>query len=366
MEKMIYFCPVDWRWIKQRPQFLAEELSQYYQIHAVYPYQNNRRGLQKKADSPVSVTPCYSLPTFGGKLRAVSAINKGFSRKQVGREIQAVKPDYVWVTMPWQLEWLPQDLDCPIIYDCMDDYAAISMVQSQRENLIRQEREIIRRAKVVFVSSENLRRVLKERHHLPEERLVLLRKGYNANWARVPEERIVHEGNLKIGYFGTIGRWFDFPMLWDSLAENDQVEYHLYGPMERGIQVPVHDRIVYHGVVEHDALQHAANGLDALMMPFVVNDIVCSVDPIKLYEYIYLNKNILCIHYPEIQRFEPFVRFYESRDDFFRQIRQLQRSNVMKYTREQADAFLEKNTWQERAAQVHKVLCANIPTEDGK
>ena len=155
-------------------------------------------------------------------------------------------------------------------------------------------------------------------------------------------------------------------MLWDSLAENDEVEYHLYGPMERGIQVPVHDRIVYHGVVEHDELQHAANDMDALMMPFVINDIVCSVDPIKLYEYIYLNKNILCIHYPEIQRFEPFVMFYESRDDFFRRIRDLRRSNLMKYTQEQADEFLARNSWQQRAAQAYDVIRTQIPTEDGK
>lgn len=59
MQKMIYLCPVDWRWIKQRPQFLAEELSKYFEIHAVYPYQNNRKGLQKKSDSPVSVAPCF-------------------------------------------------------------------------------------------------------------------------------------------------------------------------------------------------------------------------------------------------------------------------------------------------------------------
>ncbi|MBO4939192.1 MAG: hypothetical protein J6C98_09410 [Oscillospiraceae bacterium] len=366
MQKMIYLCPVDWRWIKQRPQFLAEELSKYFEIHAVYPYQNNRKGLQKKSDSPVSVAPCFSIPTFGGKLSALNSVNRGLRRQQVSREIREVQPDCIWVTMPWQLDWLPEGNECPIIYDCMDDYAAISMVQSERENLIRQEREIIRRAKVVFVSSENLRRVLRERHHLPEERLVLLRNGYNANWTRLEEEPAVHEGNLKIGYFGTIGRWFDFPMLWDSLAENDEVEYHLYGPMERGIQVPVHDRIVYHGVVEHDELQHAANDMDALMMPFVINDIVCSVDPIKLYEYIYLNKNILCIHYPEIQRFEPFVMFYESRDDFFRRIRDLRRSNLMKYTQEQADEFLARNSWQQRAAQAYDVIRTQIPTEDGK
>lgn len=364
MRKMIYLCPVDWRWIKQRPQFLAEELSKYFEIHAIYPFQNNRKGLQKKSETSVGLTPCYSVPTFGGKLKFLSSFNRGFSRSQVSRQIQAVKPDCVWVTMPWQLDWLPEDLDCPIIYDCMDDYAAISMVQSERENLIRQERELLRKAGVVFVSSENLRRVLMERHGLPQERLQLLRNGYNANWTREEIEPKPHEGNLKIGYFGTIGRWFDFPLLWDSLAENNKVEYHLYGPMERGIQVPVHDRIVYHGVVEHDELQRAAAELDALMMPFMINDIVCSVDPIKLYEYIYLNKNILCIRYPEIERFEPFVMFYESRGEFFEQIHWMQLANTVKYTPQQAEEFLARNSWQQRARQACDAISGCFNTED--
>ena len=41
-KKMLYIMHIDWNWIKQRPQFLVEELSQYYDVTVVYTYGYNR------------------------------------------------------------------------------------------------------------------------------------------------------------------------------------------------------------------------------------------------------------------------------------------------------------------------------------
>ena len=48
------------------------------------------------------------------------------------------------------------------------------------------------------------------------------------------------------------------------------------------------------------------------MMPFILNELIESVDPVKLYEYINFEKNIICIKYDEILRFKDFVYFYNT------------------------------------------------------
>ena len=90
--------------------------------------------------------------------------------------------------------------------------------------------------------------------------------------------------------------------------------------------------------------------MDVLIMPFIPNEIVQSVDPVKLYEYICLNKHILCIRYPEIERFESFVEFYDTRETYMEQLRRLLKEKpAVKYTPQQAEAFLKDNSWAKRA-----------------
>lgn len=353
MQKIMYLCPVDWRWIKQRPQFLAEELCRYYDMHVVYPYKNNRRGLQNEAYTQVKLMPCFSLPTLGGKLRFAGKINAVLSKVQMMMAYKKIKPDILWVSMPWQIDSFSDQLPCRIIYDCMDDYAAISTDRTGVNVLMEQEKKLIQRADIIFASSENLRHVLADRHHIKLDRIQLLRNGYNANWSHVKstgvEEKKADAHSVRIGYFGTIGRWFDFELLINSLKRYPQVEYHLFGPLEAGVQIPRHNRLIYCGVLEHEKLGVQAKQLDALMMPFLLNDIVVSVDPVKLYEYIWMEKSILCIRYPEIERFDPFVLFYRTQEEYMKQLEVVLKKEKTKYSHEQAVSFLAENNWRRRA-----------------
>ncbi len=170
------------------------------------------------------------------------------------------------------------------------------------------------------------------------------------------EEKKLDMHTVRIGYFGTIGRWFDFELLLNSLIQYSQVEYHLFGPLEAGVQIPQHKRLIYRGVLEHDKIREQAEQLDALMMPFLLNDIVASVDPVKLYEYIWMEKNILCIRYPEIERFEPFVWFYGTQEEYMKQLEAVLGKEKIKYSHEQAACFLAENNWRRRAQQAAEYI----------
>ena len=350
MQKIVYFCPVDWRWIKQRPQFLAEQLQGYGEVSVIYPWRNRRKGLQKKTEASVRLHPYFVLPTFGRSVPVVENFNHIIGKKQIANRLRVEKPQILWLTMPWQIDLIPQNAGCPIVYDCMDDYAAISMQEGGRQRIQEREAELVRKASLIFVSSLHLMSLLKERYGVEHRKLCLLRNGYSAGWPKYSRHDALPSGRLRIGYFGTIGRWFDFDAILESLSAFENVEYHLYGPTEKGVVSPRHERIAEHGVVEHDRIPEYAEELDVLIMPFIPNEIVQSVDPVKLYEYIFLNKHILCIRYPEIERFEPFVEFYDTGETYMEQLRRLlEERPAVKYTPQQAEAFLKENSWTKRA-----------------
>lgn len=352
MKRIVYLSLVDWRWIKQRPQFIAENLACYCDVSVIYPWRNRRKGLQKKTPSPVRQMPYFMLPTLGGRFPIIRTVNKGLAKIQIHLQLCGCRTDCLWLTLPEQLEWLPQEVDCPIIYDCMDDYAAMDMQKGRREIFLKQEEALVHRAQCVFVSSQHLMDLLIQRYHPPKEKLCLLRNGYSADWPSVQPKSTREEELFCIGYFGTIGRWFDFAAVMASLNVCAEVEYHLYGPLEKGVAVPDHERLILHGVVEHDEIPRCAQRMDALVMPFVPNEIVQSVDPVKLYEYICLNKHILSIHYPEIERFEPFVEFYDTKEAYIKQLQRLLKEKPsVKYSAQQAEEFLKENSWAMRAEQ---------------
>lgn len=350
---------VDWRWIKQRPQFLAENLEQYYDVIVGYPFKNDRRGLRKKEKSFVSIFPYFNFVSFNGKLKTINKINSYLSKFQIITLMYTFKPDYIWVAYPLQYSYLPKKLHCKLIYDCMDDYIAINDHNGENDVIFASEKALLEKAQFIFASSNNLICLLHERYNVSLDNITLLRNGYSDNWKISKSDLRKDDHILRIGYFGTIGRWFDFGVLEYYVGRNPNTEIHLYGPCEKGIKIIENPHIFYHGTAEHDLLPELMKDIKVLIMPFKNNDIVQSVDPVKLYEYISLKKDIVCLFYKEISHFEPFVYFYQGDKGFEEQMEKCRYSVTRKYSDEKANQFLINNTWKARADKVYNMLEGN-------
>ena len=82
-----------------------------------------------------------------------------------------------------------------------------------------------------------------------------------------------------------------------------------------------------------------------------------SVDPVKLYEYVYFGKPIVSVWYPEIARFEPFVEFYRTADELVEVLKRVSTEGYCrKYTERQRLQFLAENSWDRRAEAVRDIL----------
>lgn len=352
--KMLYMSHIDWGWIKQRPQFLAEALSAHFDVTAVYMYQNRHRSaLQRRTDDAVPAHPIYTL-LLSSRTAFTQRIDEAFRAWQYGRYVKKCQPDYLYFTYPTQYPVIPKNFTGKIIYDCMDNHEAMCR-QSQKQIVRSYEEKLVARADHILVSAQKLKETLLEKYgQALAEKITVVRNGYNG--AILPaKEAPAATDSFTISYIGTIGAWFNFAYLLKSLEEFPNLHYRIIGPADNP-NLPKAERLHYIGTVEHHKLHEAIADVQCLTMPFQLNEIVEAVDPVKLYEYINFNKNILCIRYKEIERFEPFVHFYTDYESFRNQIQSMMEDNTLRYSLQAREEFLKESSWTSRAEQIKALL----------
>lgn len=339
-EQMLYIMGIDWDWIYQRPQILADMLSRDYQLTVIFPRSilKSKRKLPNHAGIEFHVL--WTIP-YQEKNRLIGKIS-ALLNARLFQDINCYQ--YIFIGYPLYARYVPDDYQGSIIYDCMDNHEAIYPDQKRIANVLAQEVKLVNKSRLLTVSSELLRQKMNSIAGCPKS--VLVRNGTIS--------RDIHDitfpsakARYLLGYIGTISNWFNFTLIEDSLNLVSGIEYHLIGPTV--VKKPLINGVVYHQPVSRDGLWDTIKEYDCLIMPFQVNDIVMSVDPVKLYEYIAFGKCIISVYYPEIERFRDFVYFYSDRDEYIGLLESLMRKNFPpKYNKEQQRAFLGSNTWEER------------------
>ena len=355
-KKILYFMSVDWSWIAQRPHFMALELQKEYDVTVLYPRYLYRpwKG-QQNLKAPEH---CHGVPQlpFQERFRVLQRAGDIIFRKHIGDIHQY---DIIWLGTPMFARLIPRDYRGIVVYDYMDDIAALQSSEKVAAYVRRAHKYLLKRADLITVTSQYLMDGLDARSarkaHLIRN---AFRSGTDCDLSMAPARGRASEGNgktVRAGYVGTISGWMDFPLLLWSLEQFPDLEYHFWGPS--AVQLPEHERLIFHGVIEHEKIREAVQDMDCLIMPFQVNDIVLAVDPVKLYEYISFGKNIIAVRYPEIERFDPYVWFYRDRKEYAQIIGQLtERELQIRYNADQQKQFLEKNSWEERGRAVRSLL----------
>lgn len=345
MKKILYLMAIDWYWIKQRPQIIAEMISKDYDVTVAYYKEIFVKQLLRKTNDQIEKSiPVAAIPYRDKNIIAYN-IQKFIFYHKIIKDINEF--DIVWLGHPLLYRYIPQSYQGKIVYDCMDNHEAFCEDRIIKRNILLAERKLADRADCIFASSYGLKEKLNVL--TDAKKVVLVRNGFVLDKIHFPEKRSDKTlETYKIGYFGTIAQWFDFSLLLESLKRFSNIEYYIWGPTS-GVDIPKHPRIKIQGVIEHAQLFDATREMDCFIMPFKVNDIIKAVDPVKLYEYISLGKTVISVYYDEIKRFSPYVYFYSSPKEYYKLLAELlsgQKENL--YDRYSQQSFLSENTWTQR------------------
>ena len=335
---------IDWYWIKQRPQIIAEMLSADYDVTVVYHKEIFvKQSLREEKDELEKSIPIPAIP-YRDKNKVAYMVQKFFYHK-IMKSIDQY--DMVWITHPLLYRYIPKTYQGKIVYDCMDNHEALCSDKALCEVIRKTEKRLAAEANIIFASSSGLKKKMEQM--VDKGKTFLIRNGFIFDQIHSPRPTVPHKDKpLKIGYFGTIAEWFDFPLLLESLNRFSNLEYHLWGPVSK-VERPKHPRLIFEGIVEHSQLWEKAENVDCLIMPFVVNDIIKDVDPVKLYEYISMGKQIFSVWYEEVERFSKFVDFYLNSQMYFDIIDKTLNGELnIKYSSQDQYHFLKKNDWDSR------------------
>lgn len=357
-KKMLYVMNVNWSWIRQRPHILAQQLDELYDLTVLYPqYISKPWKRQYKTKKTKDCKPIFQIP-FEKRFTLLSRIQE----KIILQKLKNIKEyDILWLSSPVYAKYIPSDYEGMIIYDNMDDNVALQKNPEMARRMSVGQEILFENSDLIFVTSNNLLERLPKK---VQEKSHLVRNGSCIELIEKIQQADATKEKYHIGYLGTISEWFNFKLVEECVKRNPNVIFDLYGPS--AVAAPKSERIILHGVIEHAEIVSALKEMDCLIMPFILNDIVLAVDPVKLYEYIGLGKCIIAIKYPEVERFEDFVYFYEDEKSFNELLNSLILQGFPpKYDKKKQKEFLINNSWEQRIKDIEQII-AMYRKEDEK
>ena len=76
----------------------------------------------------------------------------------------------------------------------------------------------------------------------------------------------------------------------------------------------------------------------------------------KMYEYINFGKDIVCVRYPEVERFGDYAELYNGADEYCAAIEAIMVRPRRKYSDGQRMKMLEESSWHSRVQPILKAL----------
>lgn len=348
---------LDWKFVKQRPHFFAEELSEYYDIKVIYFYSKNYLFNNSQNETPnekdIDMNVAFRLPFYENDV--VYKLNKIYMRFVFKLIIKRFNPDLLWVTFPILYDYIPLSDNYKIIYDCMDNMTIDNYSEKFLKKILILEKKLLERANLIFVPSKTLAKRINERKKCLNK-LIVVNNAFDGKIIKDILHKSPETNKYKIGYVGSISSWFDYELLEMSLKKFDNIEYHIIGPIHND-NFNYNDRIKFYGAIEHGKLYDYVKNFDALIMPYKLNDIITVADPVKFYDYINFNKPIISIFFEEVRRYDNFVSFYNNEQEFFKLLKDLIDNKFnKKYSDQERIEFLKCNSWKNRVQVIRKHL----------
>ena len=357
--KILYFAPIPYSALKQRPQFLAEQLAKRYEVWYVEPTISILKSVREKnglsKGDRRDVSPRLHIVRLDGHFMAYRSLElfDPLHLNTVSERIQlhrlTTEADVVWVGYPAWYSVVCEMRDKKLIYDKMDDNAQLTKNGILRKLILRNEPKLIRRADYVFVAAQHFYEEIRP----VNSNTFLLPNAVDLGFP-VPKEKPRDPQKRVFGYVGTIGHWFDFAAVEAILRADERNYVVLVGPVAR--MGPEHSRLSYLGTVPHGRIPELIQTFDVCLCPFLRNELLDTINPVKIYEYLAMNKPVLAVKSPETEKFGAIVTRYEKPEE----LRALAGNDLRKPfgTEEERKDFVNRNSWEARGMHLFSIIQA--------
>lgn len=251
-----------------------------------------------------------------------------------------------------------------VIYEYVDDINPDLIFPQNLDNILRRHEFLIadRRTYVVTTATKLYQNVCGQN---PAARTVLICNGVECEMfspqKRTDDEeylRWLKKDCIKVGYYGAMASWVDYDLL-GRLAEDERMQLILIGVThdnslyESGLLD--RENVRFFGKIAYDKLAGYANFFDVCMIPFVLNEITEATSPVKLFEYMSLQKPIVTTALPECKKYD-VVYVADTHEQFCKMVYEADSVKNDESYKERLRTCAQENSWESRAEQMKAFL----------
>jgi len=378
--RILYFAPIDYNAIKQRPQHFADALSDSYDFFYIQPF--GLRTIKAKDFSRLlsRIAHLYSIfshkktvPTHVKSLFFIPVVSEMFDRinvhlikKQIVRLLD--QETIFWITTPSSL--FPKLLNCfpqiPIIYEMMDDYGMVQPCNKRK--IDKTEKYIISRSRYTIVTAGAL---LEKARNISAnaESCRLVGNGVSSQFFDraeyyTPPEPCFHNGKKTVGYIGATEWWLDIELIHSLAKKFPQVNFVLVG-WPKIADIPESANVFFIGKRPFESMPDYLNAFDVCIIPFKPGEFADSINPVKLYEYFALGKPVVSYQMKELEPYQNILYLALNSREFAAHLETaLNEHDLEKIARRKKIA--SENTWDSKIQTVKKILGGLKHDRDGK
>lgn len=308
---------------------------------------------------PQSITP-FTIPY--SQFSFIRALNRHFV-------IRAVKACPAWseqavpiilTTLPITADYVKAFAGKLVVYYCVDDFVHWPGVDSSLMSML--ENRLIRNSNLMIVSSDELARV-KSGSGIET---VLIPHGVDAAFFANSHRGALRDSSQKpvIGFFGALSPWLNYELMYQVAECRRDWSFVFIGPSDTDLsRFNNLDNVTFTGKVPYTELPAHAASFDVGIIPFKINELTISVNPLKLLEYFACGLPVVSTNLPEVRKFLPYVSIADEPADFIAAI-ELELAHNTAHKVAERRQIAHSHSWQSVAEHFSAVIEAALAREN--
>jgi glycosyltransferase involved in cell wall biosynthesis len=252
----------------------------------------------------------------------------------------------LWIILPHYASLL-DSIQCKgIVYYVVDEYSSLPHVDVER--IRKMEQQILDKANVVFVVSEEL---LERKSKLNKNTYLSPHGVDTRHFNKSLDDNTTTPEDLKaiakpvIGFIGLIEKWVDLNLIEYLASARLNLSFVLIGRIVQNIarfrELP---NVHFLGQRDYASVPDYVKYFDACLIPFKLNDVIKSSNPLKLKEYLAAGKPVVSVAIREVEKYGDLAYISNNYDEFLQHIdRALQEDNPQK--KDARVKAMEKESW---------------------
>ena len=168
----------------------------------------------------------------------------------------------------------------------------------------------------------------------------------------------LNEEMIHVGYYGALASWVDYELL-NRLAQEQDIQIILIGiehddSLEKSGLLGK-ENVRYFGKKEYGVLAGYVHYFDVCIIPFVVNEITKATSPVKLFEYMAMEKPVVTTKLPECMKYK-LVNTARNKEEFVNMVRECWNQREDTERKERLRQCAWENDWSSKAEELKVYL----------